>query len=284
MAEFASLDSYLRFQHSVRWKTRFVYNDEITEFLRVVLETSAPRLKKIPKDQILFRAQRGFTWRLENAGKEGEFEVETAFKPERMIPKAGLVADGRVNPSKIPCLYLATNRNTAMAEVRPWVGSRVSLAEFRVMRDCVVVDCSLDHRRSLYFQIIDLNALEKTPEPDAAAKEAGVWGDIAYAFSEPVSPDEPHSDYIATQILSETFRSHGCDGIVYKSLLDERGKNVALFDVKSAKLINCCLYETKSLSFGFEQADNPYFTTKHYKEALEGDDGSRAADERANER
>ena len=139
MAEFASLHSYFEFQKTVRWKTRFVHDEQTREFLRVVIETSASRKRKLPKDQILFRAQRGFTWRRENAGEEDEFEVETAFGPERMAPKVEFVGDGRVNPNKIPCLYLATNRNTAMAEVRPWMGSRISLATFKMMRDCVVV-------------------------------------------------------------------------------------------------------------------------------------------------
>lgn len=87
--------------------------------------------------------------------------------------------------------------------------------------------------------------------------------------------DEPHSEYVPTQVLAEAFRSQGYDGIVYKSLLDERGKNIALFDVQAAELINCCLYETKAVSFDFEQADNPYFIVKHYPEIA----GSIATDE-----
>jgi hypothetical protein len=84
-------------------------------------------------------------------------------------------------------------------------------------------------------------------QPTAAEKEAGVRGDIAHAFSEPVSVDEPQSDYIPTQILGEAFRERGYDGIMYKSLLDERGKIIALFEVAAAELINCCLFETKSI-------------------------------------
>jgi hypothetical protein len=266
MAEFASLDSYYAFEKSVRWKARFVHDEQTQDFLKVVLETSTLRLRTIPKGQILFRAQRGFTWRTERRGEEDEFEVETALGPERMVPKAALVGDGRVNPSKIPSLYLASNRNTAMAEVRPWVGSRISLAEFKLMRDCVVVDCSADQKRSWQFQIIDLNARVQPREPSAADKEAGVWGDIAYAFSEPVDVDDPNSDYLPTQILAETFRGRKYDGIVYKSLLDERGKNIALFDVSSAELISRCLFEAKTLRFEFDQVENPYFVARHYPE------------------
>jgi hypothetical protein len=147
-----------------------------------------------------------------------------------------------------------------MSEVRPWVGSYISLAQFKVMRACEVVDCSMDKKRSgLVF-----TSTGELEEPDAAGREAGVWGDIAQAFSRPITMDEPHADYVPTQILAEAFRSHGYDGIVYKSLLDDGGFNVALFDLASAELINCGLYQTKSVSFEFDQADNPYFVPKHY--------------------
>ncbi|MDQ6706725.1 MAG: RES family NAD+ phosphorylase [Acidobacteriota bacterium] len=81
-----------------------------------------------------------------------------------------------------------------------------------------------------------------------AGREAGVWGDIAEAFSKPVTLDEPHSDYVPTQILGESFRNCGYDGIVYKSFLNPEGFNVALFDLASADLMNCGLYKTNSLS------------------------------------
>jgi hypothetical protein len=70
---------------------------------------------------------------------------------------------------------------------------------------------------------------------------------------------------VPTQILAEVFRAHGFDGIVYRSLLGE-GLNVALFDCKAAELINCCLYETQTVHFGFDQAGNRYFITKHYQQ------------------
>lgn len=266
VAEFPSLYGYVEFQKSVRQKFRYIHDDAARKFIEAVLDSSASRAKILPKDGILYRAQRGFRWRLEHG-----VEVETAFGPERMVPKAELVGDGRVNAAKIPCLYLATNPNTAMAEVRPWLGSRISLAEFKVMQDCRIVDCSSDEKRSWEFslrkfRIDDLGT--PPPEPTSGEKEAGVWGDIAHAFSEPVSVDEPGSDYVPTQILAEAFRQNGYEGIMYKSLLDQEGKNIALFDVASAELLNCCLYVIDSVTFKFSQEENPYFIPKHYSGIL----------------
>lgn len=44
------------------------------------------------------------------------------------------------------------------------------------------------------------------------------------------------------------------------------GFNVALFDCSAAELMNCRLYEAKTVKFTFEQRNNPYFLRKHYKE------------------
>jgi hypothetical protein len=257
MAEFASLHSYSEFEHSVKSKTRFVHDDAVREFLKTILETSRVRRRKISKDRIFFRAQSGFTWATEpiriGFGEEEEIvdviDVEATHPTERMVPKAEYVGDGRVNPKRIPCLYLASSAAAAMAEMRPWVGLYITLAQFKMLRDCLVVDCSLNTTRSTSLEVLDLDVdVEKPTEPDPPSREAGVWGDIGHAFSRPVTREEPHLDYVPTQILAEAFRNDGYDGIVYKSLLAEVGLNIALFDLNAAKPTSCCLYQTKSAS------------------------------------
>lgn len=260
MAEFASTDSFRRFEQAVKRETRYVYNGEVKEFLAAVVETSQKRKDSIEKSTILWRAQRGHTWRTENPETEEEFEVPDAFDPERMVPKAEFVGDGRVNPRGIPCLYLASTQEAAVAEVRPWVGSYISLAPFKVMRDVAIVDCTKDTRQFPNW------LLHKTPQGIPAEKREEIaWGDIGYAFSRPVTPDEPVTEYVPTQILAEAFRAHGFDGIVYRSLLGG-GLNIALFDCAAADLINCGLYETDAVQFQVDQRSNRYFVSKHYEE------------------
>jgi RES domain-containing protein len=257
MAQFL-VDSYRRFEQSVKRKARYVYDDEVNTFLSSIIANSEKRKESIAKDVVLWRAQRGYEGRKENEGEEYETEVPAAYSPERMRPNAEFVCDGRVNPRGIPCLYLASTPDTAMAEIRPWVGSYISLAQFKVMRDLVVVDCSQDKR---IFPIWLVNG--KPVAYPAEKCEGVVWGDIAYALSRPVTPDEPLTEYVPTQVLAEAFRLHGYDGIVYKSLL-AKGANIALFHCEAAELINCGLYKANAISFMFDQADNPYFISKHY--------------------
>jgi hypothetical protein len=260
MPEFTSADSYRRFEQTVKHKTRYFHDEQVRNFLNTVLATSQSRKESIKKFSVLFRAQRGYTWRKDNEGQPEEMDVPAAFPPERMKPLAEFAGDGRINPRGITCLYLASSLDTAIAEVRPWVGSTISLAQFVIRRDLAVVDCSRDERRFPLW-LVDGEPKELPPQE----REAVVWGDISYAFSRPVTPDEPVTEYVPTQVLAEAFRAHGYDGIVYRSLL-AHGYNIALFDCGAAEVLNCGLYETRSISFKSEQSDNPYFVTKYCDE------------------
>src|ERR1700693_773320 len=191
---------YHDFAESVKHEARYIHRKAAREFMAKVFTTLPQRAGFIKEGQVLCRAQRGFTM----GSVEGEdYEREMAHPPSRMVPTAEHSTDGRVIPRGIPCLYLASNMKTAVAEVRPWVDSYVSLAQFKLVKRCKVVDC-----RSTKSEKLDKD-------------QARIWSDIAYAFSKPVSPEEPHLEYVPTQILAEAFRSEGFDGILYESLLSK---------------------------------------------------------------
>ena len=66
-----------------------------------------------------------------NEGQQEEDEVQDAYPPEGMKPNPEFAGDVRSNPRGIRYLYLASAKEAAMAEVRPWVGSYISLASSR---------------------------------------------------------------------------------------------------------------------------------------------------------
>jgi hypothetical protein len=257
MAEFPSPNSYRNFEQAVKLASRYVHDAEVREFLSTVIDTSAIRRVVIPGGGFLWRAQRGYIWSKEHEGTEEEFEVPDAYGPKRMIPDADFVGDGRVNAKGIPVLYLANTKEAAMAEVRPWVGSYISLALFKVVRELTVVDCSRDKRIFPNWLLA-----ENPPKLPAEKREAIAWGEINHALSRPVTPDDSSTEYVPTQILAEAFRAHGYDGVAYRSLLGS-GHNVALFDCGAAELISCGLHETTAVKFTFDQCNNAYFIRKH---------------------
>jgi hypothetical protein len=134
---------------------------------------------------IFWGAQQGHGWRTQSH-EDVEIEVPAPLDSARMKPVADSTREGRVNPKGIPCLNLATGKHTAMAEVRPWLGLCVSVGQFKVSRDLLVIDCSVLHgaKRNLYFE-----------EPDASKRETAVSAAIDHAFSEPINPDDATADY-----------------------------------------------------------------------------------------
>ncbi len=251
---FGFADSYRRFEREVKTQARYVYSEESNSFLTEVISTCKSRQRVVPKGSIFSRAQIGHDWTSE--GPEGEIEVESAYTADRMRPRRSEVPEGRANPKGIPRLYMATTRDTAIAECRPWLGAYVSVAQFKMMRDCTIVDCSADERDLMVTFAHDLS------EED---REKAVWGEIAYAFSHPVQQSETSADYAPTQVLVEAFRKAGYEGIAYKSLLGE-GHNVAMFDLDVADIINGSLYKINGVQYQIDQADNPYYVAKHYPE------------------
>ena len=240
MHEFVSWVSYAAFARSVTRKSRYVFEDHVEQFLDAVLATCHDRRLELPSKTVLWRAQLGHAWRFE---EKAEGEIPTPFPPERMKPIPNSGREGRVNPKGIPCLYLATDKETAMAEVRPWMGSYVSAGQFMTLKDRTLVNCSVG----------------RDYEPDIPKREKTVWDEIDLAFSEPINPDDSSANYVPTQILAEAFRSKGYDGIAYKSALG-KGLNIALFDIMVAELVNCHLYQVKKVSFEFIMVGSPYWT------------------------
>lgn len=254
MRQFDSWQSFWTFEQTVKRKNRYFRDAEVENFLQTVLSTTHKRKKGIGKDSYLWRAQLGHDWKKHYQNKEYFGEIPAPYLPSRMKPLANEAAEGRANPKGIPCLYLATNKETAMAEVRPWMGSLVSVGQFRTMSDIVLIDCSLHHDKNTFYYV---------EEPPAEERELSVWADINRAFSKPTTNNDRIADYVPTQILSEFFKNNGFDGIIYKSLLGE-GMNITLFDLDKAELVNCYLYKAEQISFLFKDAApaDSYFVKK----------------------
>jgi hypothetical protein len=248
MPEFASYRSYLQFAESVGTRWRYLGDPEQGAFLEVLLATSLVRQEVIPSGSILWRAQLGHDWYPENrlSGEIAE-EQMAPLDIKRMKPLRDRAREGRANPKGIPYLYLASHEDTAMAEVRPWVGSLVSIAQFVLKRDVRVLNCVTDDRRIMLYS--------REPEPEE--RERAVWRDIDRAFSRPITSSDDAADYAPTQVIAEFFRAKGLDGIAYGSSFGP-GHNVGLFDMEAAGLVYCELRVIRGVKLDSSIAANPY--------------------------
>jgi RES domain-containing protein len=245
---FPSAHSYWHFAHSCRTKARYIQTSEGRRFLKAVLESAQDRVDVAPAGSFLWRAQRGAsTIELPISGTNDVAEEDYPYDAARMKPLRDRARENRVNPKGIPYLYLATHRDTAAAEVRPWKGGVVSVGQFRLARDLKLVNATSDAERTFYF------GEEPSPEERAEA----VWLDIDHAFSAPTTTSDDAAEYVPTQILGELFRHHGYDGVAYRSSYGS-GHNVALFDLDLAIQVNCFVVRVKDMSFIFEQEHHSY--------------------------
>jgi len=250
MAEFLSFQSYTRFASSVRWRWRFTRDKEQLAFSNAVLASSAAKREIISAGSILYRAQLGCEWPTaeeEEAGDAGP----RGFSPDRMKPLKGRALDGRINPRGIPFLYTATEALTAAAEVRPWIGAYVSVAELKVSRDLTVVNCTSDDQRMIIY----------VAEPDADKREAAVWRDIDRAFAQPVERSEHDAEYAPTQVIAEAFRKQGMDGVGYRSSLGS-GHNLALFELDAADVIQLHCAQSQEHAIRHAGSGEPIFSAE----------------------
>jgi hypothetical protein len=234
---------------------------ENQQFLETVIETSKKRVEVKRNGESVWRAQLchepNGEWVRDDDGNTVDWlEIPAPAKPERMKPLDYRANEGRVNPKGIPCFYCSTDKEAAMSETRPWVGSLVSVAQFVIKKEELrLVDCSGDEKG-------DWVSFE---EPPAEKREEYVWRSINRAFTTPVTRNDDIAEYAPTQILAEAFKSAGYDGIIYGSNLG-KGKNVAIFDLDAAEQIDCHLYRVNSVNQSFSPAGPSVYV-------LDGHDG-----------
>jgi hypothetical protein len=245
---------YFRFEAAVKYKSRHIPIPETADFLAALFETSAHRHRRITRRGAVWRAQLGYV--------PGEFDedaqaldIDRPYPADRMKPLAHAATEGRANPKGIPFLYVATDRETAMAEVRPGVGTKLSLAQFQLARDLSLVDFSVGHDAALE-PLLD----EATPEQVAD----NIWAQVDRAFSEPVDVTPSTAEYAPTQVIAELFRAKGFDGLVYKSKLGP-GLNIALFDLTAAELHTCSLVTVGGVNYTFGELEATYYASRASK-------------------
>lgn len=245
--EFKSWRSYLDFRREVARDWRYVRSETAQTFLDAVAAGSHSRAVDIPAKSCFYRAQ------VAHADDPHPEIGETSPAPAescRMTPLPDRAMEGRVNPKGVPCLYMASDTHTAMAEVRPWVGSLVSVGVFQTVHALKIVDCANE---------TDPGRMYINHEPSVEKRAQAVWNDIARAFREPVTRDDDVADYAATQVIAEVFRKEGFDGVGYGSAFGTGRFNIALFDLNAARLVKCSLHEIRNVELKFEETANPYY-------------------------
>jgi RES domain-containing protein len=165
-------------------------------------------------------------------------------------PPVGMAAGGRVNRPGVSYLYLASDLETAAAEIRPHPGEFVSVGCFDITKDLKVVDLRTHDLRKLWRTDEELEMLELI-----------VAMEKIFATAAPPSNRGP---YTVTQFLGELFRRLGFEGVMFRSTVGE-GENLVVFDPTHSKWVDgsCRAIDVRKVSY--EWVDVQLFDkSKHY--------------------
>lgn len=147
-------------------------------------------------------------------------------KEEIGAPPANRSTAGRANPAGIPYLYLASDQETAICEVRPHNNEKLTVGSFRLAKSVTCIDLR-DPRIASPFQhgwkLRDVVSV------------LGFLRHLGLELSLPIGNQRRDHDYLPTQYLCELIKNLGFDGVLYRSGLSD-GHNIALFDPNAA---NC---------------------------------------------
>lgn len=205
------------------------------KFLETIVEVAGKKKKSFDRGERLYRARKG----CEERKIAGDVLMPAkAFSGKDInIPPPKKRCAGRVNSKGIPCLYLGTDKNTVIAECKPYKEEPISVVCFEMKEKLDLVDFSSEDYRG-FFLPLDMSNLfsyrKEKVNPDFLEKI--IWGQINVDFSRPIHPEESKREYIPTQIITKVLKKNGFKGVIFNSSLTSTdGDNVALFDSKAVE-------------------------------------------------
>jgi hypothetical protein len=187
---------------------------------------------------------------------QSDEKLEEALKrPDRDIgPPHSLAAPtGRMNAHGISVFYGATDPRSALAEVRPPVGSKVVVARFEFLRAVRLLDVEALRSLNVTGSLFDMTYKR-------SQERAKFLNWLSGRITMPVMPDDEPFDYLATQAVADflaTNTTPPLDGILYPSVQAGEGNlNIVLFH-RSSSIQSLALPEgTKIESRLYEQYDD----------------------------
>lgn len=168
------------------------------------------------------------------------------YPPAEMgAPPKTKASHGRANPAGIPYLYLGSQINTAVSEVRPHTGEAACVAKFSIPDNLSLID--LRHpRRTISPFLLDDEALVGNMREDISFLER-----LGQELTRPVLPYAAAIDYLPSQYLCEYIKLQKYDGVIYSSSVSN-GINLALFNPAKAEIGEITQHQTKKVSVEVE--------------------------------
>lgn len=232
----AYYDGWNEFESELKSKARY-FNQKALDFLNDIFG-DITELEVEGADKIIESAGPGC--RIDSLFRARVFQkwdgvALALISPDEQLgrPASNVAGSGRMNAKGIPVFYGALEEETAIAEVRPPVGSNVVIAKFKIIKPLKLLNlpalASIKNNVSIFDPIF----------AKKYAKSMFLYS-LSDTISRPVMPDDAESEYLATQYIAEYLASRSeldVNGIIFPSAQIKGGNkmNVVLFN-KSSKV------------------------------------------------
>ncbi|WP_199616961.1 RES family NAD+ phosphorylase [Paenibacillus alkalitolerans] len=178
----------------------------------------------------------------------GRISPEEGFPTEEMgAPPSDKATAGRANSAGIRCLYLASDLDTTIHEIRAGVFDYISIGRFELTKDIVVVDLKAIDHISPFFDgcdfIINKEHLRR----------------INMEIGRALRRSDSVLDYIPTQYIADFIKSISHEGkpeyagIEYNSTINLSGQNLAIFYPELFVCTEVEVYHIKELRYDKER-------------------------------
>lgn len=213
---FSAVNDWITLKEKIKWEQRYFTGKLITDEMRWDLYLSPN--DAIEENSVYYR------------GRLNTSEDCCIEEPEQMgAPPSQLATAGRANPHGIPFLYLTEKDETTMYETRAVYGDKLSIGEFRVVKELNIVN--FNKMPNLY--------IEYSTDGDVTDAIKGYLfrKEISKDLSKPMRRyDTKEIEYVPTQFICEYVKNiSNVNGIQFSSSVHEGGENIVLFDINAAK-------------------------------------------------
>ncbi|MCU5081675.1 RES domain-containing protein [Bacillus thuringiensis] len=212
------------FVEYIKHENRFHSNHVNYEVLKDYLERLTTT---IDEDEVFHRA------RISN---DEELDRNKMGAPPKRFATAG-----RANSEGISHLYLASDIETVISEVRPSLSDTVYIGRFPIKEKLKVID----FRRLKGLDVFRMD------DPTIYAINLDIFNEMNKAISKPVRSGDSKLDYLPTQFIVDFIKSlnetkaAGYQGIVFESTLSTSGYNLMIFD---PELLECRRVEKRVIN------------------------------------
>ncbi len=176
------------------------------------------------------------------AWEEAEKVVFPFIGPSISAPPPPISSTGRLNRPGISFLYLASDTNTGICEIKPHPGQIVSVGEFKPKRD-------LSFANLMEIKYSDYWSCDKDIDIFVFLKN------LNKSFATPIAPHEIQSGYLIMQFIANVLRKLHFDGVAFKSSVTD-GANFVVFDPDAMSYVTGSgkCFKIDSLSYIFSSA------------------------------